>query len=210
MSHFFKVEILEFAGFLRRNKNEIAVVALGTLFLVLARYHHFEPRWLRYLVFYLSLPAISIALVLKKNPLDFGLKFGNVKLWRWHVAIACGVTLILVYTGSKISVVNDYYSPSKTGFLSYAARWALILFSLEFFYRGFLVFGLREKLGEGAIFVQMVPFTLLHIGKPEVETVGCIVTGIYFGYLAYRSNSCWPVFLIHLFANLTNKFINVM
>ena len=28
----------------------------------------------------------------------------------------------------------------------------------------------------------MIPFALLHIGKPEAETISCLVSGIYFGY----------------------------
>ena len=85
--------------------------------------------------------------------------------------------------------------------------WAVLLFSMEFLYRGFLMFGLRERYGEGAILIQMLPFVLLHIGKPEVETIGCILSGTWFGYVAYRSKSVWPAFLIHFFANVANKII---
>ncbi len=68
--------------------------------------------------------------------------------------------------------------------------------------RGFLLFGLKEKLGELSIVVQMIPFVLMHFGKPELETLSTIVTGLYFGYVAYRGNSFWPAFIIHLFINV--------
>jgi membrane protease YdiL (CAAX protease family) len=48
----------------------------------------------------------------------------------------------------------------------------------------------------------MIPFVLLHLGKPELETISCLFTGILFGYIAYRGKSFWPVFLIHLFINV--------
>ena len=35
------------------------------------------------------------------------------------------------------------------------------LLAWEFIFRGFLLFGLKEKLGETSILVQMVPFVLL-------------------------------------------------
>ena len=71
-----------------------------------------------------------------------------------------------------------------------------------------MLFGLKRDFGEGAILVQMIPFALLHAGKPEVETIGCILTGLYFGYVAYRTNSIWPVFVIHLFANVANRIVH--
>jgi membrane protease YdiL (CAAX protease family) len=69
-------------------------------------------------------------------------------------------------------------------------------------FRGFLLFGLKEKFKEGSILIQMIPFVLLHIGKPELETISCLFTGILFGYMAYRGKSFWPAFTIHLFINI--------
>jgi membrane protease YdiL (CAAX protease family) len=203
-----KKELLAIFDFARRNRNEIRVLFLVTLFLILARYHSLEPKWLSYLLYYLTLPIVSIVIVLRKNPLDFGLRFGNIRVWGIHVAIACSVSLILVLVSSRVTTVNNYYTVRDLDILPYVLKTAVLLFALEFLYRGFILFGLKEKFGEGAILIQMIPFALLHIGKPEIETIGCIVSGTYFGYLAYRSGSCLPVFIIHLFANVANKMIN--
>jgi CAAX protease family protein len=48
----------------------------------------------------------------------------------------------------------------------------------------------------------MIPFALLHLGKPELETISTLFTGILFGYVAYRGKSFWPAFIIHLFINI--------
>lgn len=77
------------------------------------------------------------------------------------------------------------------------------LFAWVFLFRGFLLFGLKERMKEVTILVQMIPFALLHFGKPEIETVSTVVTGIYFGYVAYRSNSFWPAYIIQLLMNIT-------
>jgi membrane protease YdiL (CAAX protease family) len=69
-------------------------------------------------------------------------------------------------------------------------------------FRGFLLFGLKEKFKEGSVLLQMIPFALLHLGKPELETISTIITGILFGYVAYRGKSYWPAFIIHLFINV--------
>jgi membrane protease YdiL (CAAX protease family) len=208
MSTILKREILALRDFIANNRNEILVVSLATLFLILARYHPLEPRWVSYVVWYLGLPVLCVAVVLRRNPLDFGLRLGNYKLWLVHVALACSVSLVLIIVASRFPSVTDYYSKGEIDVPRYIAAQAALLFSLEFFYRGFLLFGVKERFGGGAVLVQMIPFAILHIGKPEVEAVGCVLSGAYFGYVAYRTGSVWPVFLIHLFVNVANKLVN--
>ncbi|MFC1999120.1 type II CAAX prenyl endopeptidase Rce1 family protein [Chloroflexota bacterium] len=36
------------------------------------------------------------------------------------------------------------------------------------------------------------------LGKPFLETLSCIPSGFIFGYLAYRTRSFLPCFIIHL------------
>ncbi len=71
------------------------------------------------------------------------------------------------------------------------------LFSWEFFFRGFLLFGLAERYGDDAIFLQAVPFAIAHFGKPEVETLSTIFGGAAFGYVARKTDSMLYPFLIH-------------
>lgn len=87
-------------------------------------------------------------------------------------------------------------------FLYYFWTSCISLFAWEFIYRGYLLFGLKDKLKEGSILLQMVPFVLMHLGKPELETVSTVFTGMLFGYVAYRGKSFWPAFIIHLFINI--------
>ena len=44
---------------------------------------------------------------------------------------------------------------------------------------------------------QAIPFVLLHLGKPFLETLACIPGGFIFGYVAYRTRSFLPCFVIH-------------
>jgi membrane protease YdiL (CAAX protease family) len=67
----------------------------------------------------------------------------------------------------------------------------------EFFHRGFLLFGLRRRIGNLAIFVAAVPFTLEHFAKPEIEAWGSFVAAIALGFLAVRARSFWYGALIH-------------
>ena len=105
-----KNELTEIRAFAGRNINEILVISLATLFLILSRYHPFDEKWMTRLVYYAALPILSIILVLRKNPLDFGLRLGNVRVWRWHVAIVCVVSFGVIYIGSHISSMSGYYA----------------------------------------------------------------------------------------------------
>jgi membrane protease YdiL (CAAX protease family) len=69
--------------------------------------------------------------------------------------------------------------------------------ALEFFFRGFLLQGLRRVLGANAIFVMIVPYCMIHYGKPMPETFGAIGAGLVLGTLAMRTRSIWGGVLIH-------------
>ncbi len=68
----------------------------------------------------------------------------------------------------------------------------------EFFFRGFMQFGLRGALGNwNAILVQTLASCLVHIGKPAGETYGAIVAGVVWGLIVFRARSLWAVLLMH-------------
>jgi membrane protease YdiL (CAAX protease family) len=204
-----KVELAELYRFVKRNGHEILVVCSATLFLMLARYHSLGANWKQFCFYYALLPLATILLVLRKNPLDFGLRLGNVRLWGFHLLVACPVVFLLVYLGTSTADVQRYYHASDFKPLGFVVESAIQVGAWEFIFRGFMLFGLKEKFKEGAILVQMIPFALLHLGKPEAETISCIVSGLYFGYVCYRTGSFWPAWLLHLFINYSTTFLAV-
>jgi membrane protease YdiL (CAAX protease family) len=70
--------------------------------------------------------------------------------------------------------------------------------SLEFFFRGFILHGLRRVCGSNAVFVMIVPYCMIHYGKPMPETFGAIFAGLILGTLAMRTRSIWGGVLIHI------------
>lgn len=206
-----KTELRELYAFVRRHGRETIVVCVASICLALQEYHAFRPDWASSMVYYAVLPILSIILLLRKNPLDFGLRLGNWKLWGFHLAIVIIVGLPILYGASRMTDVAAYYTQVEFKLVRYSLEISAALFAWEFILRGFLLFGLKEKLGEVSILVQMVPFVLLHFGKPEIEMISTIIMGIYFGYVAYRSNSCWPAVLMHIYINITARvFVNLV
>lgn len=79
----------------------------------------------------------------------------------------------------------------------------------EFFFRGFLLFGLKDRYGATeAILIQTISSCLVHINKPAGETLAAIPFGILFGIIALKTKSLWPVIILHAALGIfTDMFI---
>jgi membrane protease YdiL (CAAX protease family) len=202
MIHFLKKEFACFGQFLKSNGNEIIIVIFGTLFIVLNEYNPISSEWVSVFLYYTVFPILVILIILRKNPLDFGLRWGSPRLWWPWVLIIWVIAAVVLYAASFNTSLKDYYLEENFKMLTYFLTSCVNLGAQEFMYRGFLLFGLKDKFKEGSILLQTIPFVLVHLGKPELETVSTVFTGILFGYIAYRGKSFWPAFIIHLFINV--------
>jgi len=202
MSQFFKEEFAGLIRFLKNFATETIVILSAALFVCLDRYHVILNGDISTFLLYAIFPILVILIVLRKNPLNFGLGLGNFKLWWKYVAVACVISAVVLYAASFAPSLQKYYKQEHFNFLNYFLVNCASLLAIEYMYRGFILFGLKEKFKEGAILIQTIPFVLLHLGKPELETISCLFTGVLFGYIAYRGKSFWPVFIIHLFINI--------
>ena len=99
---------------------------------------------------------------------------------------------------------NSYYPfydnahRSAAEFITWELFYFAQFFSLEFFFRGFMLFPLKRYMGSGAIFAMMLPYVMIHYGKPLPECFGAILAGLALGTLALRTRSIWPGVLIHV------------
>lgn len=201
----FSLDLNNLGGFLKNWCQEIVVVGFATLFMILHAHHQIENFWISSLVYFGVLPILTILIFLRKNPLDFGLRIGDYKVWIPYVVIFLIIAVPVLYFTSDMSSVQGYYRTHRGfDFLTYALQMGVYMLGWEFLFRGFMLFGLKDKFKEGSIIVQMIPFVLLHIGKPEIETISTIFTGLLWGYIAYRGKSFWPAYIMHVVVNLSN------
>lgn len=133
----------------------------------------------------------------------------NVLPWRrtylWLFALILpGV--VLVSTTRSFQESYPFYRQAGRSLFDFAA-WELQYLStfvaVEFFFRGYLLFGLRRLLGSLSIFVSMVPYCLIHVLKPPAEALGSIFAGILLGTLALRTGTVWCGVLLHVSVALT-------
>ncbi|HRZ27017.1 MAG TPA: CPBP family intramembrane metalloprotease [Spirochaetota bacterium] len=200
-------ELKALARMLEENIVEVLVLSLGTALLIVYRNHPLPERWMSHVLYFFALPAAMIILVFRRNPLNYGLRPGNWRLWLKFVGLAAVIIVPVLLVASRMPSMRNYYSAPDEGLGYYCLKMAALLFAWEFFFRGFLLFGLKEKFQEKSIFIQMVPFALMHLAKPEAEALSTVITGTLFGFIAYRSGSFWPAFIIHLMLNIGNRVI---
>ena len=107
----------------------------------------------------------------------------------------------------KVPVENEdfqkFYRAENFQLGKYFLDTLIMMTGWEFLFRGFMTVGLEDDLNEGSILFQMVPFTLLHIGKPLVECIACIPAGLFWGYVCYKSESFWLALIMHMAVHMT-------
>jgi membrane protease YdiL (CAAX protease family) len=148
---------------------------------------------------YFVIPMLIVLLVFREKPGEYGFTFGD---WKVGVIFTLGGILLispilwLVVRGD--AAMQGYYKGLVSGL---PLNTLLDLFSWEFLFRGWLLFGFARKFGSEAIWLQAVPFALAHIGKPEIETLSTIFGGFAFGWVAWRTKSFIYPLLIHWFVS---------
>jgi membrane protease YdiL (CAAX protease family) len=179
--------------------NLVAVVGISTLVLVLERYHHLNidfPRATE-LIYYLLVPLAAGWLLFRDKPWDYGIRIGRWKSAIILIAVCLTAMALILHEVGKMPEFRSYYYRYAIDWSELLLDAALYMFAWEFLFRGYMLFGLEKSIGKSAIFVQAIPFVLLHLGKPFLETLACIPGGFIFGYVAYRTRSFLPCFIIH-------------
>ena len=158
---------------------------------------------------YFVIPALFITLIMKHRLRDFGMKLeGALTHWKIYVGLYVLVLPFVIAVAFHPSFQRTYpfYQAADRSLLDFFA-WQIVyaaqFFALEFFYRGFLIHGLKARLGIYAIFVSTIPYCMIHFGKPLPETVGAILAGIALGLLSLYTRSIWMGVAIHISVAIT-------
>jgi membrane protease YdiL (CAAX protease family) len=176
----------------------VTITIASTLLLMVDYYHRLTQfkYWDR-VILYLVIPLLLIVLLFRENPKEYGFGLGD---WKAGLIItALGILFmapIIYYLGSGDEFMRAYYQTYLNGL-----PWTtfLDLIGWEFLFRGWILFGYLRKFGPESLWLQAVPFAIMHNGKPEVETLSTIFGGFAFGWVAWRTKSFLYPFLIHWF-----------
>ncbi|HEY9841059.1 MAG TPA: CPBP family intramembrane glutamic endopeptidase [Candidatus Obscuribacterales bacterium] len=146
---------------------------------------------------YAGLPMLVIKLLLKQKLEDYGWSLAGLRYhWKPYAIFYAVMVLPLLLAASTPAFQQMYpfFKYVATGwqyFLIWQLAYALQFVAVEFFFRGFLVFGLYPRLGFYGVFVAMLPYCMIHFFKPFGESLGAIAAGIVLSYLALKNRSIW-------------------
>jgi membrane protease YdiL (CAAX protease family) len=140
----------------------------------------------------------------KEKLSDYGLQIGDFKVGLSFSLLFLSVMIIFIWFVSATPAFAEKYphlSSAKSDWdtlFIYESGMLFYMFAWEFVWRGFMLFGLEKKFGGYAVLMQMIPFVILHNGKPFLETFGAIFGGIALGILALRTRSIYYCVVTHI------------
>lgn len=164
----------------------------------------------------LWIPMLTILLVLRQEPTVFGFGLGDLRWGMRRAALLFVVVLPFLVYASRQADFQRYYPiwPIAEGglywFAYYELTYGMYLFCWEFFFRGFLLFGLSRSLGIFSVFVQAAAFGIMHLGKPCEEVLASFVAGIVLGLVAWRAKSFLSPFAVHWASAVTFDILVIM
>jgi membrane protease YdiL (CAAX protease family) len=151
------------------------------------------------------LPALLIRFGFRQTLADYGFKLRGAFAdgWVYIVMFAVMVPLVLWMSATaRFQQTYPFYHPPPgplgRDFLLWEACYAVQFVGLEFFFRGFLVHGLKHRFGAYAIPVMTVPYCMIHFGKPLPETLSAIVAGLALGFMSLKTRSVALGAAIHI------------
>lgn len=158
---------------------------------------------------FIVLPLVCIRYWIKEPLNEYGLGINETaqhKMGYFLLALPIMLFAILASFRSDFSTHYPFYSQAARSYVDLIA-WELIYISqfvaVEFFFRGFLLNGLKRQFGSLSIAVMMLPYLMLHFPKLWLEASGSFLFGFFLGVLALKSRSIWGGVLVHVAIALT-------
>ena len=164
----------------------------------------------------LLVPALVAKFGTTERLKDYGFRLGDQKLgWcvtggAWVLMVPVVILAVIVYPPfvAKYPLCKAVVS-SWQAFLLYQLAYGVYMFSWEFFFRGFMLFGLERKFGNYSILIQTIPFAVMHYSKPLPEALGSIIAGVLLGVLAFETRSFIYGAVIHWLVAMTMDVVAV-
>jgi membrane protease YdiL (CAAX protease family) len=151
------------------------------------------------------LPVLVIKFVFKEKLRNYGLTKGSLfKDYKLYLLMFMVMIPLVLYFSRTDGFQYRYpfyrlatNEPLWPNFWTWELLYLFQFFCLEFFFRGFMVHGLKQRFGYYSVFMMTIPYCMIHFGKPLPETIAAIIAGIVLGTLSLKSRTIWMGVIIH-------------
>ncbi|NNE09996.1 MAG: CPBP family intramembrane metalloprotease [Gemmatimonadetes bacterium] len=155
-------------------------------------------------LFYLAIPALLLAGIFRESPARYGFR---IYLSRRTVALYALMLAVMLpalfWASTQEAFLRKYpfvanLGPGWQEIVVWEVIYVTRFIALEFFFRGFLLFGIEGRFGiHNAVVISTIPYSLIHYAKPFPEAIGSIFAGAALGYTALRTRSIFGGVLLH-------------
>ncbi|MFQ6047598.1 MAG: type II CAAX prenyl endopeptidase Rce1 family protein, partial [Gemmatimonadales bacterium] len=164
------------------------------------------PAWAAFLLTF-ALLGVGTALVarpiLGRRPVALGMGGGERRQGLVLLAIGLPVGILIAWSGARDATIAGVYPLADVTlaagpFALHAALYGLYYLGFEYHFRGFLLLGLKERIGPNtALVLQAALATLAHVGKPGTELAIAFPGSLALGWITLRTGSIWYALAIH-------------
>jgi membrane protease YdiL (CAAX protease family) len=199
---FYSTTILLFAVFMRRTHFILPGEVFLERLLVVGTLYGISP--------------FVILLAFRRTPRDYGIALGNPKVWLRDVVFFYLIFLVILFIAFKFTNLKNVYPLYRKAtqgmgvFFFYQMIQLWYMIGWEFFFRGFMLFGLERSLGRTSVLVQAIVFGLAHFRKPQLEAYGAVIAGVFLGLIALRARSFLPCIILHYLILLTADVMGIL
>ena len=155
------------------------------------------------LVFLVLIPAVVARVFAGQGFRDLGIKVKGTGRDAVTYGILFAIFLPVIWLVSRDPAFQKTYPFFNTGvdpitrepngvtpeLMTFWVIYCLQFFAVEYFFRGFMVLGLKKSLGWASVLVMLAPYCMIHYYKPMPEALGAIGAGLVLGTLSYRTGT---------------------
>jgi hypothetical protein len=121
--------------------------------------------------------------------------------WSYYPYLVLMMVPLLIWASKQPDFMAVYPRAKGLSGLSlglFEGSYGLDLFSMEFFFRGWLILGLARMCKAQSVLPAAVFYLTIHFGKPMEECISSLFGGILLGVIALESRSIYVGVLLHL------------
>ena len=161
------------------------------------------------LVVRVLVPLMVIVLWIGDRPADFGFRLRGVTRHAWLYLLMFLVMIPVLVAASYAPAFQAKYPMYDeavrgwTHFALWEIAYGVQFLGVEGFFRGFMTFGLYPRFGYLSLFIMVIPYALVHVGKPPIEVFMAVPAGLALGYVALKTRSWVFGALLHWAVGIT-------
>ncbi|MDA1194326.1 MAG: CPBP family intramembrane metalloprotease [Planctomycetota bacterium] len=157
------------------------------------------------LTFLVLIPAVVARFLAGLRIRDLGLRVRGTGKDALTYLVLFALFFPVIWIVSRTEAFQDTYPffALKPGegitreFLIFELIYCLQFFAIEFFFRGYMVLGLKKSLGWASVLVMLAPYCMIHYYKPMPEALGAIAAGLVLGALSWRTGTILYGWALH-------------